>query len=342
MNNVTLGRTGISVPQNGFGALPIQRIPKSDAVRLLRRAFDGGMRYFDTARAYSDSEEKVGEAFAGSLRDQIVLATKTMAKTPAEFREQLHTSLRLLRTDHIDIYQFHCVGQCWRPNDGSGMYEEMLAAKAAGKILHISATAHLIAVAEQCVDSGLYDTIQFPFSYLASEREVALVRRCESAGVGFIAMKGLAGGLITRSDVAMAYIAQFPNVVPIWGVQRENELDEWLSYMAETPAMTPARAALIESDRIALSGSFCRGCGYCMPCPVGIQINNCARTSLMLRRAPSANWLSPAWQAEMDKIELCLNCRRCASRCPYGLDTPALLRANLADYRRVLSGEVKV
>ncbi len=342
MNDVTLGRTGITVPQNGFGALPIQRISKPDAVRLLRRAFDGGMRFFDTARAYSDSEEKVGEAFAGGLRDEVVLATKTAARTPAEFREHLDTSLRLLRTDRIDVYQFHCVGQCWRPGDGSGMYEEMLAAKAAGKILHISVTAHLVAVAEECVDSGLYETLQFPFSYLAAEREIALVRQCADANVGFIAMKGLAGGLITRSDAAMAFIAQFPNVVPIWGVQRERELDEWLSYMADTPVMTPELAALVEADRRELSGSFCRGCGYCMPCPAGIQINNCARMSLMLRRAPSVNWLTPAWQAEMARIDRCLDCRRCVSRCPYGLDTPALLRANLADYRSVLAGKTPV
>ena len=342
MNTVTLGRTGLQVPQNGFGALPIQRIPKVDAVRLLRRAFDGGMRFFDTARAYSDSEEKVGEAFAGGLRNRIVLTTKTMAKTPVEFRAQLETSLRTLRTDRIDLYQFHCVGQCWRPDDGSGMYEEMLAAKKAGKIRHICVTTHLIAVAEECVDSGLYDTLQFPFSYLASDREVSLVKRCRAANVGFIAMKGLAGGLITRSDAAMAFISQFPNVVPIWGVQREKELDEWLSYMADTPSMTPERRAFIDHDRQELSGSFCRGCGYCMPCPADIKINNCARTSLMLRRAPSSAWLTPAWQAEMAKIDNCINCRRCASRCPYGLDTPTLLRANLADYRRVLAGEVKV
>ena len=218
----------------------------------------------------------------------------------------------------------------------------MLAAKAAGKIRHICVTSHLVAVAEECVDSGLYDTLQFPFSYLASDREVALVKRCEAANVGFIAMKGLAGGLITRSDAAMAFISQFPNVVPIWGVQRERELDEWLSYMDATPSMTPERWALIERDRKELSGSFCRGCGYCMPCPAGIQINNCARMSLMLRRAPSSAWLTPAWQAEMEKIDHCVNCRRCASRCPYGLDTPNLLRANLADYRRVLAGDVKV
>lgn len=342
MKMVELGRTGLEVPQNGFGALPIQRIPKDGAVRLLRRAFDGGMRFFDTARAYSDSEEKLEAAFGGGLRDHIVLASKTMARTPEEFRAQLDASLRALGTDRIDIYQFHCAPQCWRPGDGSGMYEEMLAARKAGKIRHIGITAHLVAVAEECVGSGLYETVQFPFSHLATEREIALVERCAGAGVGFIAMKGMAGGLVTRSDVAMAFVAQFPNVVPIWGIQRERELDEWLSYMRETPAMTPERAAAIERDRAELSGSFCRGCGYCMPCPAGIQINNCARTSLLLRRAPSSVWLSPAWQAEMAKIESCTGCGRCAARCPYGLDTPGLLKANLEDYRRVLAGEVAV
>ena len=342
MNTVTLGRTGLQVPQNGFGALPIQRISKADAVRLLRRALDGGIRYFDTARAYSDSEEKVGEAFAGGLRDRIVLATKTGAKTPEDFRTQLDTSLRLLRTDHIDVYQFHCMGRCWRPGDGTGMYEAMLEAKVAGKILHIGATAHLIAVAEEIVASGLYETLQFPFSYLASDREKALVESCRAAGVGFVAMKGLAGGLITRSDAAMAFTAQFPNVLPIWGVQRERELDEWLSYMDRVPDMTPEIAGLIERDRCELSGSFCRGCGYCMPCPVGIPINNAARMSLMLRRAPSRAWLTPEWQEGMARIDDCLHCGRCASRCPYGLDTPALLRRNLEDYRRVLAGETQV
>jgi len=338
MRTVVLGRTGLAVPQNAFGALPVQRVGEAEAVRLLRRAFDGGMRLFETARAYTDSEEKVGKAFSGGLREKIVLATKTGAKTPSEFRKDLETSLRLLRTDCIDIYQFHCAPRCWRPGDGTGMYEEMLSAKAAGKIRFVGLTAHLLSVAEECVASGLYDTLQFPFSLLATERETALVRRAGAAGVGFIGMKGLAGGLVTRADAAMAFVSQFPSVVPIWGIQREAELDQWLSFMEKTPEMTPELAAVVARDREELAGSFCRGCGYCMPCPAGIRIDNCARTSLLLRRAPSAAWLSPAWQAEMAKIDSCSGCRRCASRCPYGLDTPALLKANLADYRRVLAG----
>ena len=341
MKTVRLGKTGITVPQNAFGCLPIQRDSKEVAVKLLREAYEGGMRFFDTARAYTDSEEKVGEAFDG-MRDQIFIATKTHAKTPDGFWKDLETSLKLLRTDYIDIYQLHMAPQCYRPGDGTGMYECLVKAKEQGLIRHIGITAHKLMVAQEIVESGLYETLQYPFSYLSSEKEIALVSACREADMGFICMKALAGGLITRSDAAMAYMSQFDGLVPIWGIQRENELREWLSYMDETPSMTDEIADYIKKEQDELSGSFCRGCGYCLPCPQGIEINNCARMSLMLRRAPSKAWLSEEYQAKMAKIENCVNCRQCVKRCPYELDTPELLRRNLEDYKRVLAGEISV
>lgn len=341
MRNVILGKTKISVPQNAFGALPIQRDSVDLAVKLLRRAYEGGMRFFDTARAYSDSEEKVGIAFKG-MRDKIYIATKTMAKTPEDFWAQLATSLELLQTDYIDIYQFHCVDQCYAPGDGTGMYECMLEAKKQGKIRHIGVTAHKLEVAFDCVNSGLYETLQYPFSYLAAPREIELVKLCEEKNVGFIAMKGLAGGLIVNSKAAMSFMLQYKNVLPIWGVQRENELEEWLSYMENEPQMDTDIQEFIQKEQNELMGEFCRGCGYCMPCPQGILINNCARMSLMLRRAPSKTWLSEAMQQEMKKIENCTNCGACHKKCPYSLDTPTLLQKNYDDYKKVLSGEIQV
>ena len=344
MKNITLGRTGITVPQNGFGALPIQRVPMDEAVRILRKAYDGGMRFFDTARAYTDSEEKVGAAFGDGYvkRDEIVIATKTAAKTPEEFWQQLDISLNNLKTDYIDIYQFHLMGQCWKPGDGTGMYECMLRAKEEGKIRHIGGTAHKIGIAKELIESGLYETVQYPFSYLATDQEADLIKMCNENNVGFIGMKGLAGGLITNSRAAMAYISQFDGAVPIWGIQREKELDEWLSYMDETPVLDDELKTFIESERKELMGDFCRGCGYCMPCTVGIQINQCNRMSLMLRRAPSESWLSDHWQAEMNKIEQCIGCGACLSKCPYELEIPTLLRKNLEDYREVLAGNRRV
>lgn len=345
MNKVLLGSTGIETVQNAFGALPVQRTDYEEAIRILRRAYEGGMTFFDTARAYSNSEEKIGLAFGdmwSQMRDKIYIATKTMAKTPDEFWKQLETSLSLLKTDYIDIYQFHCVNQCYAPGDGTGMYECMLEAKAQGKIRHIGVTAHKIQIAMDCVESGLYETIQYPFSYLAANSEIALVEAAKKHNMGFIAMKGLAGGLINNSKAAMAYMTQYDNVLPIWGIQKMSELEEWLSYMDETPAMDKEMEAFIASEQKELMGEFCRGCGYCMPCPQGIMINQCARMSLMLRRAPSANWLGENMQLEMKKIENCTNCKACMKKCPYELNTPDLLRKNYEDYKKVLAGEVEV
>ncbi|MCR5830851.1 MAG: aldo/keto reductase [Lachnospiraceae bacterium] len=336
-----LGKTEIRTPQNAFGALPIQRISDDDAVKILRRAFEGGMTYFDTARAYSDSEHKLGLAFEG-MRDKIFIATKTGAQNAEGFWKDLETTLRELKTDHVDVYQFHNPAFCPRPGDDSGLYDAIVKAKDQGKVLHIGITNHRLSVAKEAIESGLYELLQFPFSYLSGQKELEIVKMCKDADVGFVAMKSLAGGLITDSEAAFAFAAQYGNVLPIWGIQRESELDEWLSYMDRQPVMNDRIKAVIDSDRKEMAGEFCRGCGYCMPCPVGIEINNCARMSLLLRRAPSAAWLDETWQANMSKIDDCLHCNACKSKCPYGLDTPALLKRNLDDYRNVLEGKVSV
>lgn len=335
MDTVRLGRTGLVVSKNGFGALPIQRISKEDAARLLRKAYDHGINYFDTARGYSDSEEKMGYALS-DVRKDIVISTKTHAKTTEEFWSHLHTSLSNLKTDYIDIYQFHNPAFVPSPGDENGLYDAMLEAKKQGKVRYIGFTNHRYTVAEEAVRSGLYDTLQFPFSYLAGEKEEALVKLCESEDVGFICMKALAGGLITRSDAAYAFLNQYP-VAPIWGVQRENELDEFLSYQDTPPVMDDEITAFIHRERRELTGDFCRGCGYCLPCPAGIEIFTAARMSLLLRRSPTAGHLSAGGQSMMKKIEECIHCNQCKSRCPYGLDTPALLKKNYDDYFQFLA-----
>lgn len=338
MPQVTLGKTGMTVEKNAFGCLPIQRISRDEAARLLRKAYDSGVTFFDTARMYTDSEEKVGYALK-DVRDRIYIATKTQATTAEQFWQDLHTSLRQLQTDYVDLYQFHNPAFCPKPGDGSGLYEAMLQAQAQGKIRHIGITNHRLQVAHEAIQSGLYTTLQFPFCYLATEKDLAVVEQCREKEMGFIAMKALSGGLITNSAAAYAWLAQFDHVLPIWGVQREGELDEFLSYITAPPALTEELQALIQRDRESLLGNFCRGCGYCMPCPVGIEINNCARMSLMLRRSPTAAWLSEAAQEKMHKIAQCIQCGQCKSRCPYGLDTPALLRENYQDYLEILAGK---
>lgn len=342
MATVTLGRTGITVNKNGFGALPIQRVDADYAGKLLRKAYDAGITYFDSARAYTDSEEKIGLAMS-DIRDKIFIATKTMSTTVEGFWEQLHESLRLLKTDYIDVYQFHNPAFCPKPGDGSGLYEAMEEAKKQGKIRFIGITNHRLGVAEEAVESGLYDVLQFPFCYLATDRDIALVNLAKEKNVGFVSMKGLSGGLLTNSAACYAWQAEFDNALPIWGVQRESELDEFLSYIDNPPTMDdPAIRAVIEKDRAELIGEFCRACGYCMPCPAGITINQCARMSQLIRRAPSAALMNEQNQAMMRKINECIGCGKCKTKCPYGLDIPTLLKKNLADYEDILAGRTKV
>ena len=333
MKKIPLGNTGLEVTKTAMGCLPVQRIPTAEGARLIRAAFDGGITFFDTANAYTDSEEKLGLALEG-VRAGAVLATKSHARDRAGCAAHIDHSLKMLRTDYIDLFQFHCCEDLPDPNDPDGAFAAALAAKAAGKLRHIGITTHSVAVAEAAVESGLFETLQFPFSYLSSERDLALAEKCEKAGMGFIAMKGLAGGLLTDVRACTAFMNSYPNVVPIWGIQTMAELRQWLAAEAEDPQLDDALRAVIEKDRAELAGSFCRGCGYCMPCPAGIEIRNCARMDMLLRRSPWRPYYSPKWREKMEKIEQCKNCRKCAEKCPYKLDTPALLQYQLRDYRK--------
>lgn len=339
MDTVTLGKTGITVCKNGFGALPIQRLRTEDAVYLVRKAFDGGITFFDTARAYSDSEHKLSIALEG-IRDKVYVATKTASTTLDKVKEDLETSLRTLKTDYIDIYQFHNPSFC--PKDSDDIYSFLLQAKKEGKIRHIGITNHRLDVASEAIESGLYETLQFPFSYISGEKEKELVKKCREKDIGFIAMKGLSGGLLTNSRLCYGFMAQFGNVLPIWGVQREKELDEWLSYNSEGVTLTDEMKEEIEKDRKELGGEFCRGCGYCLPCPRGIQINQCARMIQLIRRSPSESQLGSDGREMMRKIKECVKCGQCMKKCPYSLPIPTLLEKNLKDYEDILSGRLDV
>jgi predicted aldo/keto reductase-like oxidoreductase len=335
MPKVRLGRTEIVSEKNAFGALPIQRVDKQEAAKILLRALDGGITYFDTARGYTDSEEKIAYAMS-DRRPQFHLATKTKATTADAFWKDLHTSLETLKTDYIDVFQFHNPKFCPKPEDGSGLYEGMLQAKAQGKIRFIGMTNHRLPVAREAVESGLYDTLQFPFSYLAAEADEALVRLCKTCDVGFICMKALSGGLITDYRAAYAYQTQFDNSLPIWGIQRMIELEQFLSCTDNPPVLDDELRAVIAKDRKELSGDFCRGCGYCLPCPANINIPMSARIRFSMTRQPTSRTLNEKTREEMERIENCIECRHCAEHCPYGLDTPAILRESLAFYREFL------
>ena len=329
MEKVRLGRTELYVTKTAFGALPIQRLTKADAAKLVRRAYESGINYFDTANMYSDSEEKLSMALK-DVREKVIISTKSGATDKKGAMAHIEQSLRHL--GYIDLFQFHNPAQLPDISDPNGAFAAALEMKEKGYIRHIGITNHRHHIAKAAIESGNFETLQFPFCHLATEVDMELVALCKKADMGFIAMKGLSGGLLTNAEACYAFMQQYENVVPIWGIQREEELDQWLDITARNVTMTDELRAAIEADRKELSGSFCRGCGYCMPCPAGIEINNSARMNMLLHRSPYKPYLSDEWHEKMHRIENCLHCGQCASRCPYGLDTPSLLQYMLKDY----------
>lgn len=331
MKKVRLGRTELLVTKTAFGALPIQRISKADAVCLVRRAYDAGINYFDTANAYTDSEEKLGEALAG-VRQNVVISTKSMGRDKKTVLAHIEQSLRALRTDYIDLFQFHNPAELPDVNDSEGPFAAALEMKERGYIRHIGITNHRLHVARAAIESGSFETLQFPFCYLTTGKELGLVEDCRKTDMGFIAMKGLSGGLLNNAEACYAFMQEHSNVVPIWGIQHEWELDQWLELTRRDPHMTEEIRSVIEKDRRELAGSFCRSCGYCLPCAAGIDIPQAARMSALLRRSPYQQYMTEAWREKMHKIEDCVHCNACKSRCPYELDTPNLLVEMLRDY----------
>jgi ferredoxin len=218
-------------------------------------------------------------------------------------------------------------------NNSKNNKKEAKKAKKEGRIRFISITNHTADIAKEAIATGYYDTLQYPFSSISSQGDYEITLMCKEQNMGFIAMKALCGGLIADVEAAFAFLWQYDHVVPIWGIQKEEELDQFLSLSKNPPAYDDEMKRRVEKDREELAGSFCRSCGYCLPCAVGIDIPQAARMKFLLRRAPYRQFLTDEWNEKMHKIEECIECYECSERCPYHLDTPRLLKDMLEDYK---------
>lgn len=332
MHTTILGRTGLAVSRTAFGVLPIQRVDFDTARTILRRAVDAGINFFDTASGYSDSEEKIGYAIA-DRRDEVFLATKCSgAKDRAGVLELVERSVARMKTDHVDLLQLHNPASLPDPDDPESTYSGLLEAKKRGLTRFIGITNHSRETAAAAVETGLFDTLQFPLSAISAPEDFALADRCSELDVGFIAMKALCGGLLANAKLAFAGLREHTHVVPIWGIQRMEELEEFIALEASPPELTDALREEISREAQELSGDFCRGCGYCLPCPADIPIPMAARIGLLVHRMPGERFREPEWQERLARVENCIECGDCRDRCPYGLDTPNLLKRQRAKY----------
>jgi uncharacterized protein len=337
MRYVQLGRTDLTVSECGFGCIPIIRLPKEDTVKVLRHAFERGINYFDTANAYRDSEEKIGMAFAG-MRDKVVIATKSLMRSAEGITAHLENSLRMLQTEYIDLYQLHQIAQehDWLEVTGpNGALEAIIEAKAAGKVRQIGVTSHSLPMAVKMVQSGLFDTIQFPFNLIEEGAKDELIGAAQRKGMAFISMKPFGGGVIDNAEVAFKYLRDHAGVIPIPGFETCEQIDEVLSYYSEPNVITEKDRDIMDNYRKELGKRFCRRCEYCQPCPQGVMITPAMGYPIVASR------MSPTIAVEfckkpMESVLLCTACGTCITRCPYELPITDILKSNYALYERHL------
>jgi predicted aldo/keto reductase-like oxidoreductase len=339
VKKVRLGKTGLMVSRTGVGGIPIQRPSLDEAIKVMRRALDLGINFIDTARGYGESEERIGKAIAGRRKD-VIIATKGGGN-----REQtlssIEESLRRLGTDYIDLWQFHGINSFDYFEEilghGGGM-EGARRAKEQGKILHIAFSSHSLEVALKATASGFFEAVQFPLNFVSDEAAAELVTLARKEDAGFIAMKPFAGGHIHDGNLAMTYLMQFDNVVPDPGVEKIHEVEQIVDIVNKGPrALGQEERREIERIRTMLGSKFCHQCGYCMPCPNGVDISMVMIMQPMWRMWPEPLFRDPEWWycKAVRTGNNCQKCGECEPKCPYKLDIRQMIDESLAFLAKV-------
>ena len=335
MKSVPLGKTGLTISEVGFGGIPIIRLDEQSALAVLHRAYEVGITFYDTANAYRDSEKKIGLAFR-HVRDKVILATKTIRRDAPGAVEQLENSLRMLKTDYIDIYQLHQISQDedWdRATAPGGVMEAVVKAKEQGKIRCLGVTSHNLAMAVRLVKTGLFGTVQFPFNFIEDAAKDELHAAARERGMGILAMKPFAGGMIDNARIAFTFLRQYPDVLVLAGFDSPERVDEVASFYEHSNSVTAEDLKLMEKYRLELGKQFCRRCEYCQPCPQGVMITPAMGYKVIAAR------MSPKVAVEfskipMESISLCTECRECIDRCPYDLPIPDILKVHYDLYEQ--------
>ncbi len=322
MRTLELGRTGLRVSEVAFGGIPIQRLTHDEAVAVVRGCLDLGVNFIDTAHGYTTSEERIGAAIAGR-REGLVLATKTPARTGEEAEAHLRLSLQRLGVEYIDLVQLHGVSseeQWARVTAPNGPLDVLRRAKSEGIIGHIGITSHLADVAVKEVRSGFFETMMFPLNFVAREPGLQVLEACRQAGVAFIAMKPMGGGMLENAAPAFQFLRQYEGVYPVVGIERVAEMEEIVRLYDQPPQMSQALEAEMERIRRELGPVFCRRCEYCQPCPADIRISTIMNLQTMIKRMPGESVFGPGGVKQaVEAVAACQDCGECESRCPYNL-----------------------
>lgn len=324
-----LGKTGLKVSVIGFGGIPIQRVPAEKAGAIVERALALGINFFDTARGYTDSEEKLG-AVLKKRRKEVVIATKSMARTREGMASDIRKSLETMGVDYIDLYQLHNVkdkeslGKVLSPDGALAALKE---AKKDGVVRHIGITGHVKSLLLEVLKTGEVETVQFPFNAVETAGASELMETAQKTGTGTIVMKPLAGGAFKNTGPALRFILEYPVSVVIPGMDSVEQVEENAAAGSGPLYLSSKERKVLEEEARKLGSAFCRRCEYCMPCRQGIDIPSVFLLDGYYTRYGLEDWARERYRNMKVRPDSCVDCGECEEKCPYNLP----IRRMLAD-----------
>ncbi|MCL2522591.1 MAG: aldo/keto reductase [Erysipelotrichales bacterium] len=321
MQKRILGSTNLKISEIGFGGIPIQQIKQEEANKLIDQLIKQQVNFIDTARGYTISEELLGNALIGK-RDKFIIATKSMAKSYQAMKADINTSLTNLKTNYIDLYQCHLVKNRDEYNlimSEDGAYKALREAQTNGQIGHIGITVHSLDFLLTILEEMPFKTIQFPYNILETQGE-ELFRKAKAKDIGVIVMKPLAGGFLEDSDLALRFVLNNSNVsVAIPGMHTSTEIEKNVA-VSKPIILSNAEKQKIKEIQETYSRDFCRRCGYCMPCPVGVEIPGSLMMVGYYTRYNLKEWAKSRYETFPKKASDCIACGKCLDKCPYDLN----------------------
>lgn len=335
-----LGKTGLRVSEIGLGGIPLQRVSPEEAVAVVKGALERGINFFDSARGYTDSEEKMGQALEEIPRAKVILATKSGARRKKEMKWDIELSLRNFGTDYIDLYQLHnlrsreMAEQVMGPG---GAWEALKEAQKEGKVRYIGITGHIPSLLLELLLKGDFDTVQFPFNFVEQGALDGLLPYARAQGIGTIIMKPLAGGVFKHTAAALKYVLQHPVSTAIPGMQSLEEVRENTAVSGGVLSAEEEKQLQEEAQR--MGGRFCRRCDYCRPCPQGIDIPSLLTLRLYSESYGLHRWARERYLDLKAKPSMCSECGACEEKCPYNLPIRELLQETRRLFEDQQAGE---
>lgn len=329
MEKRILGKTNLQVSIIGFGGIPIQRVDEEMSVKLLKEADKQGINFIDTARGYNESEELIGDALEEIGRDKFYLATKSMRRDYDGVLEELNISLNNLKVDSIDLFQFHNVKTIEELDlitGDNGALKAIKESKANGKVKEIGITSHSPELLDKAIDTGEFATIQCPYNAIEQQAK-ELFEKAKKNNIGVIVMKPLAGGAIREVELALRFLVNNPNIsVVIPGMDSLEQIRENVNVAKNIRELTKEEEEKLFEEANSLGTEFCRRCGYCLPCPQGIDIPSQFLMEGYYTRYNLKEWAKTRYDAMEHNAIDCIECGICETKCPYDLPIRKMMK----------------